>query len=208
MIAVSIILKSRHKAALFCVMAVLMVAGFATLGSVQKDRYLSIVDNNTANAATSDGRVEGVKRNFEVAARRPIFGHGLGTSLEANSHFTGNAQPAHNLYAEFAPVLGLGGLISFVYFFVSVSKNFWRTRQVLKENGITGGFLFLSVNALQPWLAMNILFSFASYGLSSYEWYLFGGLSVSAARIAVETVQQDEEEMWETACDDYGTSRD
>ena len=33
---------------------------------------------------------------------------------------------------------------------------------------------------------MNILFSFASYGLSSYEWYLFGGLIVVTKRLATE----------------------
>ncbi len=31
---------------------------------------------------------------------------------------------------------------------------------------------------------MNVVFSFASYGLSSYEWYLFGGLSVVLQRLA------------------------
>lgn len=40
---------------------------------------------------------------------------------------------------------------------------------------------------MQVWLLMNILFSFASYGLSSYEWYLFGGLSVVTARLAKST---------------------
>jgi hypothetical protein len=37
---------------------------------------------------------------------------------------------------------------------------------------------------MQVWLAMNIVFSFASYGLSSYEWYLFGGLSVVLQQLA------------------------
>jgi hypothetical protein len=33
---------------------------------------------------------------------------------------------------------------------------------------------------------MNTLFSFASYGLSSYEWYLFAGLSVVVRRMALQ----------------------
>ena len=40
------------------------------------------------------------------------------------------------------------------------------------------------IDAMQVWLVMNVVFSFASYGLSSYEWYLFGGLSVVLQRIA------------------------
>ena len=42
------------------------------------------------------------------------------------------------------------------------------------------GYLVYLVNSMQVWLFMNLIFSFASYGLSSYEWYLFGGLSVVA----------------------------
>ena len=37
---------------------------------------------------------------------------------------------------------------------------------------------------MQIWLIMNFLFSFASYGLSSYEWYLFAGFSVVMQRLA------------------------
>jgi hypothetical protein len=36
---------------------------------------------------------------------------------------------------------------------------------------------------MQVWLVMNLVESFASYGLSSYEWYLFAGLSIVMQRI-------------------------
>ena len=32
------------------------------------------------------------------------------------------------------------------------------------------------IAALQVWFGTNLLFSFASYGLSSYEWYMSAGL--------------------------------
>jgi hypothetical protein len=35
----------------------------------------------------------------------------------------------------------------------------------------------MSVPALYVWLGMNLLFSWASFGLSGYEWYLTGGFS-------------------------------
>jgi len=33
---------------------------------------------------------------------------------------------------------------------------------------------------------MNFLFSFASYGLSSYDWYFLGGISLSMQWLAME----------------------
>ena len=47
-------------------------------------------------------------------------------------------------------------------------------------------YLVRLVDAMQTWLLMNTLFSFASYGLSSYEWYLFAGLSVVVRRMALQ----------------------
>jgi hypothetical protein len=47
-----------------------------------------------------------------------------------------------------------------------------------------GSFVPRLIDAMQVWLIMNLVFSFASYGLSSYEWYLFGGLSVVLQRLA------------------------
>jgi hypothetical protein len=44
-------------------------------------------------------------------------------------------------------------------------------------------FLKYFVNALQVWLGMNILFSFSSYGLSGYAWYLIAGFSVAITRL-------------------------
>ena len=42
--------------------------------------------------------------------------------------------------------------------------------------------------AMEVWLLMNLLFSWASYGLSSYEWYLFGGLSVVFRRFVAQAI--------------------
>jgi hypothetical protein len=39
------------------------------------------------------------------------------------------------------------------------------------------------VPALQVFVGMNILFSFASYGLSQYDWYLAAGLTEVVTRL-------------------------
>jgi hypothetical protein len=88
--------------------------------------------------------------------------------------------------------LGLPAVLIFVWFIICVLKSFRRAMSTLKECRIEKGFLVSSVNAMQVWLAMNVIFSFASYGLSKHEWYLFAALSVVVSRLASETFQVEE----------------
>jgi O-antigen ligase len=109
---------------------------------------------------------------------RPIIGHGLGTSREANWNVAGKDQISHILWAEIWQEIGLIGLVLFVLYLRAMIRNFREARQLIKSRLPASDFLNRSVQAMQVWLLMNLLFSLASYGLKSYEWYLFGGLSV------------------------------
>jgi putative inorganic carbon (hco3(-)) transporter len=186
-IVLGIIVKSRHRASLSAGLALVAVAGFSLLSVDMQDRYLSAIGLGEKNAVTSRERMEGMEEQIRVAMRRPIFGHGLGTSAEANYHYTqsgpyaGREMPAHNLYVELAEELGIPGLIVFVFLIKAIVTGFAQSRAALRHQG--GGFLSRLLDAMQIWLAMNFVFSFASYGLSSYEWYLFAGLSVVLQRL-------------------------
>ncbi|MGH9196335.1 MAG: O-antigen ligase family protein, partial [Acidimicrobiia bacterium] len=107
-------LQSRRKLLLATVAAVVVVTVVPRLPPDLVDRYASIFDSDTKNAATAEGRLEGAKADFAVAMRRPLLGHGLGTTTEANFHFNGYAQPSHNLYLEVLEELGFVGLLIFV----------------------------------------------------------------------------------------------
>ena len=63
-------------------------------------------------------------------------------------------------------------------------SNFKDAMVLIKERLLHDSYLMRVANAMVVWLLMNIFFSFASYGLSSYEWYLFAGLSVVTKRLA------------------------
>jgi len=173
-----ILIKSQKKILLIGIMGLAAIIVFANLTPVQKDRYASIFDKSSANYGTAHGRTEGVTNSFKVALRKPIVGHGLGTSLEANYHVIGYAQRAHNLYAEVMQELGTIGLLIFVLFIKSIIFNFYHVLQKMKDSSTNNTYLLNLTHAMQVWLLMNIIFSFASYGLSSYEWYLFGGFSI------------------------------
>jgi putative inorganic carbon (HCO3(-)) transporter len=195
-IIISFIIKTEKKMVLIVVVGLCGIVFFSTLNPNQKDRYISIFDSSSKNAVTAEGRIEGVKKNFEVAFRRPFFGHGLGTSREANANFGNSDKPAHNLYAEVAQELGFIGLIIFLFYIKAVIVQVSSQMKSLRKRLRPGHFLFKLNNSLQVWFAMNLLFSLASYGVSSYEWYLFPGLCAVLSRISgtgfvEEEVQQD-----------------
>jgi len=191
-VILGIAIKSRNVASLLFVMVVGLIVGgfgFTFLSADMQDRYLSILGRGEKNLDTAEDRLEGMTEQMGVLMHRPIFGHGLGTSPEANANFTlsgpyaGWQMPAHNLFLEVGQELGLIGVLIFVLFAKAIISGFARSRRALSRHD-TGGFLQRMIDAMQVWLAMNVVFSFASYGLSSYEWYLFGGLSVVVQRLA------------------------
>ena len=180
-----IILKSQRKILLIILVAFGAVILFLNLSPLQRDRYFSIFESNVAGGASAQGRIEGTFDTFKVALMKPIIGFGLGTSREANANILGTDQPAHNLYAEVWEELGIIGLVIFLMFIESIIANFRVALKAMKASGLAGGYLMTIRDAMVVWLIMNILFSFASYGLSSYEWYLFGGLSVVIKKLAM-----------------------
>jgi len=185
-ILIGIILKSKKKFLLITIFVICGVIVFLNLTPDHQDRYLSIIDSKTKHASTAQGRIEGVKVDFEVAFRKPFVGHGLGTSREANANFGARDQIAHNLYSETAQEIGFIGVIIFLLFIKSIITNFIETTRIFQKLESKDLFLLNFNNSMQVWLGMNILFSFASYGLSGYEWYLFAGLSVVTKKISIE----------------------
>jgi putative inorganic carbon (hco3(-)) transporter len=182
-IFLGILVKSKRRVAVGSVGLLAVVVGFQFLSGDTQDRYLSIFGMGYKNKASAEFRTHGVEENFQIALRRPVFGHGLGTSAEANGAFGTNDKPAHNLYAEVAEELGFVGLIIVLLFIKSISSAFAQCKRA-NLNREAGPFIPRLIDAMQVWLWMNFLFSFASYGLSSYEWYLLGGFSVLLQRLA------------------------
>lgn len=170
-------IKSSHRATFAAAAMVVVVVAIPLLPPNLTDRYLSIFDSNTKNAATAEGRLDGLERDLRVAMRRPIFGHGLGTSLEASANFGLNDQRSHNLYTETLQelgIIGLGLLLAMLWrTWVAVRSS----ARALQRSPTATPLLRAVADALLSWLWLNAIFSFASYGLSSYEWYFAAGLA-------------------------------
>jgi len=157
--------------------------GFQSISPDMQDRYLSIIGDGPKNAATADGRLAALESGLSIAMRRPLFGHGLGTSREVNANFGGDDKPAHDLYAEIAQELGFIGLFIFLALIRSIFRTLRECRRLLRAEA-TDTFMLRTLNATWTWLAVTLAFSIVSYGLSSYEWYLLAGLSVALRRLA------------------------
>lgn len=194
-IAFGIFLKSNRKGLLLVIGITGMIAIFSMMNDTQKDRYLSIVSPDTASSASAEGRISGWSKDFSVAMNRPILGHGLGTSREANWNVSGRDQISHILWAEIWQEIGLIGLVIFVLYIKTIVGNFLEAGRLVKNRLKANDFLYRSIEAMQIFLLMNLLFSLASYGLKSYEWYLFGGLSVVLLNLTRERISRTENDV-------------
>ncbi|MPY87933.1 MAG: hypothetical protein GEU99_08435 [Luteitalea sp.] len=169
--------QSRRKGLLALVGVAVVMLAIPRLSADLQDRYLSIVDQNTKNATTAQARVDGIKADFGVAMRRPLFGHGLGTSREANGNFGRRARVSHNLFTEVAQELGFVGLTLFTVLLLSIGRSVRAALRTLRSSSTANPLLVRLCCALQVWFVVNILSSMFTYGLSSYDWYFMAGLA-------------------------------
>jgi O-antigen ligase len=176
--------KSRHKTALTLVLVVGLAFAVPRMSDNLRDRYVSIISSETKNASTAEGRVHAWWTGLGVAMHRPLFGHGLGCSGEAQYNFANSGSVAHNLYVETAQELGFVGLAILLALIASIARNVLGTIRQLRLRADKRPLLLRTADGLQVFLGMNLLFSMASYGLTSYEWYLTAGLSEVLARLA------------------------
>jgi O-antigen ligase len=183
MIFVGILVKSNRRVLVGTTGVLIALVGFHFLSADHQDRYLSTFGFGERNLVTAEQRVDGIEADFQVALRKPIVGHGLGTSKEANSHFGTNYVLAHNLYVEILQELGFAGLAIFLLFLKSIFSASLQAKRAY-PGAASERFLPCLVDALQVWLWVNLFSSFASYGLSTYEWYLQAGLLIAVRRLA------------------------
>ena len=189
--------RSRHRAALIAGSGVAAVLLVGVMSAEMKDRYLSLTVDNTRNAATRVGRIQHMQDEIKVAKRRPIFGHGLGTSGEALANFASRDQPSHNLYLEVLLELGVIGLAIFLLLLQSIVGNVRQVRAALAAVSAADGncravhenYYNRCASALFAWIVMCLVFSLASYGLTEMYRYVVGGLSVALRNLIVNSVK-------------------
>ncbi|KPQ30443.1 MAG: O-antigen ligase family protein [Marinobacter excellens HL-55] len=179
--------ESSRKFSLIVVAVLVGFAGWQVMSDDQKDRYLSLVGlSETSNAATADGRIQGMMREFALGFERPIVGHGLGTTPEAKTHILGSRQASHNLYAELLIELGIIGTLIFLSFLLKVYQGLVENQKRISRLSKRPGSFYVNLNkALIALFWMYAVYSFNYWGLSQYYWYLFAGTVVVFHRLVL-----------------------
>ena len=182
-------------------MAVIFLPVFLIVGTMispkMVTRYQSIYDSQAEGHGSVTGRIKGVKRGLILGLHRPIVGHGLNTSIEATYHFGSGRknilQPPHNLYIEIMIELGIVGLILFMLYVFAMWKCLREAKASLDENLEENRQLIDLMTGIQAWMIMDLFYSLSCFGLSSWEWYLFGGLTAVCYRLAMQRAQEKED---------------
>ena len=184
-----VIWRSKHRAALLAAAVLGVIIALSLMTGLQKDRYRSIVSSTAPGAATAQARIQGVISDFKVSLRRPLFGHGLGTSAEANANFGTTWLLSHDLYTETAEELGYVGLVlllALIWSFMRACQIAQRVTSAVGDADERLKFLRTVARSLVVVVAVDLFFSFAAFGLSEPYWYFYGGLTVVTARLALK----------------------
>lgn len=160
----------------------------AYLSADLRERYMSLFDSTAAGRETAVGRVEGIKKDLTTIMNKPFVGHGLGTSKEVSANLlSGRAQIAHNLYVETLQEVGLIGFIIFMLFIRTIYKSLTEAKKTLKGYmPSSDSFLTRLILAIQAWVIMDLFYSLSCFGLNSWEWYLFGGVTAVCLMLSRE----------------------
>ena len=184
-----VIWRSKYRAPLLAAAVVGAIVAFTLMTGLQRERYVSIFSHHAKGSQTAEERISGVIGDFQISLRRPLFGHGLGTSREANAHFRGADMPSHDLYTEAAEELGYIGLALLMSLILSFLRACQKARQLVSATPTTDArlrFLHNVADSLLVVVMVDLFYSFASFGLSEPYWYFVGGLSVVTGRLAVK----------------------
>lgn len=176
-----VLISEKRGRNLMIAMAVVIPAAiylFSFADSDLQTRYLSIVDSSVAGGDTKQGRIDALIRQLGSVSNNPLFGNGLGTSGETNMNVLGNSQVTHNMYIEILQENGIIGFILFMTYIVTMIKALAVARRTLIHDGCDDSdWLLRLISATLVWIIMDIVYSISCFGISSWEWYFFGGIS-------------------------------
>lgn len=201
-VVLAIFRRTKRKALFIAGLAAICAVAWAHFGSIQRDRYLSLLHVHPAHGglqamddATAYGRVQLTEEEFQIGMERPIFGHGLGTTQEAKVHDGHRYQASHNLYTELLIEIGVVGAVFFLRFLYSIYCELRDASARLAQDveRPEGDIYRRLIQALVVLFWTYLVFSANYWGLSQDYWYALAGLVTACVRqiepvTALETV--------------------
>ncbi len=181
-----IIYKSKIKYILIPSIMIIAIIIFLNLSPDTQDRYLSLFKSGTKHSLTVQDRINIPMEMSKLILRKPVFGHGISTSIEANANFGTVYILPHNLYVELGIELGLFGMVIFLFYIKSIIIELTKSYNNLKMSFKNNQFMISCTESMLVLLLINIVFTFGSYGLLVPVWYFLGGIIVVMRNIAEE----------------------
>jgi len=176
------VVSSKRKILLLIAGVAVAATLMTTLTPLQYDRVVSIWSDEAQNAGTAEGRMDAVESGLRLALQGPIAGYGLGTSAEAQYNYLGDPHMAHNLFVEALQEVGVVGTMLFCGFLLSIFSLLRQSRTAACDAAGDALQRQALIRGIWLWFLVTLFFALASYGLSSYEWYMLGGLAMVLAR--------------------------
>jgi len=185
--AFAVLMFSKKRLVILGVLFVAFTVGVAALSPLQKERFLgSMYRSDAKGSESAKGRLTGITDDIEVWAEHPLFGYGFGTSGEALFNFKGGHTISHTLYTEALMEIGIFGIPFLLVYLAQLWKAAMQTYRLSNQNQDRlrlAPILLWNPPALLVWLIGYLFFSIFSYGLSTYTWYLYGGIIVATRNI-------------------------
>jgi putative inorganic carbon (HCO3(-)) transporter len=183
----AVLMFSKRRALILAVLVAGTVIGVSSLSDLQKERFIgSLYSSKAKGADTAKGRVTGLYDDIDVWVERPFFGFGFGTSFEALYNLRQANTMSHTLYTEALIELGIFGVPFLLAYLYRLCQAAWEGHKLATKNAerlaVAPILLWMPPSAL-VWLIGYLFFSIASYGLSTYTWYLTGGMIVATTNI-------------------------
>ena len=191
-VAFIILKESRHKFFLIILGVAVAIAGWSVMNPIQKDRYLSLVDSDSQQGTSVEGRIGGTIAEFKLGLQRPVVGHGLGTTAEAKVHNWGSKQASHNMYGQLLIEVGTIGFIVFMMFLWRVYKSLAKNIVMFNKIHAQANPLYANLNrAMIAVFWMYAVYSLNYWGVSQYYWYMFAGLTIAFRRLMLLKLQRE-----------------
>jgi hypothetical protein len=190
----AVLMFSKRRVLILGFLFVGLSVGVSALSDLQRERFLgSLYRSDAKGAESAKGRVSGLYDDIEVWAQHPMFGFGFGTSGEAIFNFKGGHTISHTLYTEALMEIGVFGIPFLIAYLYQLWKAAWRSYRLSMQHQVRLAFapiLLWSPPAGLVWLIGYLFFSIAAYGLSTYTWYLSGGIIVATMNIIGDVIKQ------------------
>ncbi len=188
LLALIVLVSSRHRIKGFIVLALVVPIIVFTLPKDLSERYRTIFDSKANKSATesAQGRVEGLKKGAKLFVRRPLTGVGPNCFVISDDRYPGltlfpGLQP-HNLVGQILGEMGLAGLLGFGLMAGASFLSLWRIRRRGREQD-DPMLLALGMGGMLVLFFLVVAGGFG-HNLYRYNWVWITALSAAGLNVA------------------------